>query len=139
MIEPTMMLLPLPGIEVAVHESCGMQLLLLPDQNSGDAVCGSTFEDIEVPPIELTSPDTQGMKPDVPESTIQEAERLRDLFCGIIIAVGLIGASCCLSCCCWALCSRHFWEIWCRSSRTATHKVGALPAVQIGQPSVGGA
>merc|ERR1712014_526755 len=54
-IEASMVAVTLPRMNMPVKQHCGVQLQLLPEENSGDTVCGQTFEELEVPSIENSS------------------------------------------------------------------------------------
>mmetsp|Transcript_6205 Transcript_6205/g.15223 ORF Transcript_6205/g.15223 Transcript_6205/m.15223 type:complete len:287 (-) Transcript_6205:123-983(-) len=99
MIDPVILGLSAGLVEIQVQQSCGMQIQVLPSQDSGDCVCSDTgFDALIVPPIEEASADDMGISPDVSEETIEAAEQARDAFCGTVMALSLLLAVIIISC-----------------------------------------
>lgn len=94
LIKPSLMLMSPATIEIPVSEHCGMQIQLLPAQAIGDAICSShSFNLLEVPDLEVSSPDSRGITPAVSNETLSGAEGTRDSFCGALMSVGF-GCGC---------------------------------------------
>eukprot|EP00927_Polykrikos_kofoidii_P043862 TRINITY_DN37966_c0_g1_i1.p1 TRINITY_DN37966_c0_g1~~TRINITY_DN37966_c0_g1_i1.p1 ORF type:complete len:302 (+),score=23.65 TRINITY_DN37966_c0_g1_i1:106-1011(+) len=82
---------------------CGLQIKLLPDQETGVIACGQDFDAIEMLPLESTSgpsssgpsssdpsgDDASGVEITLPSDDIDKAEGKRDLIGGIVVAVSL--------------------------------------------------
>lgn len=96
-VEPAVLGIALSSMQFDVKQYCGMQIQLLPSQDSGDAVCNvASFASLDVPPLALKSPDSEGISPDISPETIDAAEQALHSFCGVVMGISLLCSLPCL-------------------------------------------
>lgn len=133
LVAPTLALLLKPmTIDMPVEQKCGMWLQLMPNQASGDAVCGSDdFSALSLTPIGEGSATSVEFQPKVDEGLIEEGEASRDTMCRALMIVLFVLGSLLLILPPGVL---LLWRL--RRPDSNSTSVTAVPPSQVGKPEM---